>query len=524
MTNHTSFAPDRDIKSRKLQLLLTGLTSSSLSSKIHGNNACSSAKDTDTRRYQRWCAGEVIPRQQKPISPENADQRFLDRIGLHDFLNTHHANMVEMVEAALSIRRDKLDHKPARDRETLEAQYVFLFLQDDKRYEPIKNKNAATNPYYRERLDPRFLEAHLDSLAVLAGDDLAKEIGNRLLCVSIPDNKQGSKRVIFPAVNLLPSGAMPSLEQDLDEERSLIEVPEAFLTAVRESGAKIVDNPTFALQSLDPATGRMHCFTSSYFRAIFQCDKHFYQIAAQFPGLDGDMARYCENALLQNWATQLRHIVIDNDFRTIEASIGCSCLVIHNTPHGYRALLCKKAPDANGMNDTHVIPALMFQPIGNNPMYYADELNIQWQILRELAEELFGVKEFGADVHSDRLYEQVMQQPEIAHINTLLKNGEAEFHVTGLYLDLFRLRPEILTTLIIHNSEWFDVHLPAGRVLGNWEIAPQGVLALRMTEQDFLKALQGGAGYLCAPGAAAYIEGYRKFEEIMKQQDSSNKK
>ena len=519
MTSHKPTRPDRDIKSRKLQLLLTGLTSSSLNSKIHGKSDQPSAKETDTKRYHRWCAGMVIPLQQKAPSPENADQRFLQRIGLHDFLNTHHASMAEMVEAALAIRRDKLDHKPAGDRKALEAQYVFLFQQDDNRYEPIRTKNAATNPYYQARHDPRFLETHLDSLAVLAGDNLVRQVRERLLRVTIPAPEQGPREVIFPAVNLLPSGSLPSLDDELDDEHSLIQVPEQFLEAVRGSGSKIEDNPTFAVQSLDLQTGRIHCFTSSYYRAIFQCDKHFYQIAAQFPGLEGDSQHYRENAHLQDWAEQLRHIVVDNDFSTIEASLGCACLVIHNTPKGYRALLCKKAQDANGMHDAHVVPALMFQPIGNNPMYYKDELNILWQVLRELAEELFGVKEFSADVHPDRLYQQVIDQPEIAHINDMLQEGKAEFHVTGLYLDLFRLRPEIVTTLIIHDPEWYETHIPSGRVLGNWEIAPKGVFAIHMEEMDFFKAIKGKTGYLCAPGAAAYVEGYYKFQQVMKRRE-----
>ena len=40
-----------------------------------------------------------------------------------------------------------------------------------------------------------------------------------------------------------------------------------------------------------------------------------------------------------------------------------------------------------------------------------------------------------------------------------------------------------------------------------------------LTHPKYVKAIKGKTGYLCAPGAAAYVEGYYKFQQVMKRRE-----
>jgi hypothetical protein len=117
--------------------------------------------------------------------------------------------------------------------------------------------------------------------------------------------------------------------------------------------------------------------------------------------------------------------------------------------------------------------------------------------------------------HPNNLFKEINNYPEISHLKDLFDSGGAEFHLTGLSLDLFRLRPEILSTIIIHDTEWSKQHFAEHKVLGNWEIKEDGVLAINLSEHNFFKVLDGEVGLLCAPGAACFVKGYQKFLETL---------
>lgn len=379
-------------------------------------------------------------------------------------------------------------------------------------YAGFERLNDPALPYYRDRAKPGFLAAHLEIVADRIGPERFARLKAKLLTETVD-----GRELLFPAVSLMPDGVPLALDKDLKSKspRPDYEVPQPFIDAVRITRPRITDNPTFALHDLDPVTGTMTCFMSTYFKALYECDRFFYQIVANFPGLAGDLAAYRPQAFLRDWSDRLGHIAADGHYAASELSIGCSCLLITNTPNGYEALLCRKSSAANGMHDIHVIPAFMFQPIGNVAIRFGREINIRDQVFRELMEEVFGTPEFDSSVHTLHLYNQILEQEEVAHIAGLLDRGGAEFHVTGLYLDLFRLRPEITTVMIIHDRDWFAKHVRPDRILGSWETVELGVMSVEMNDHTYEQILTRSEGELCAPGAAAYITGYRKFKEVM---------
>jgi hypothetical protein len=490
---------DRDVKKRRLSLLLSDFSPNELIAVCKKQTGEKCNRTT----VERWINGESIPRMDHAFFIKNDVFNYLDGLFTQD----------ETIDKALEILNDKFN-KPV-DRNILEARYKKLFENNDKQYASLLTMKQTDRPYYQDRFNPAFLETHLKMLEQHLGAKAADLIRKRLLRIKTPNGER-----IFPALDLLPGGITPKLNRMLVEHRSLIKVPDAFIDVVRKTNPRITPNPTFALDSLNLESGEMHCYISNYFHALFQCDKHFYQIAANFPGLDVGFDAYSKNEHIRDWAHHLNDILVKNDFSGIECSIGCSCLVIHNSDdQGYEALVCKKSTDANGMDDMHVIPALMFQPIGNDEDEYARELNIKYQVYREMAEEIFGRPEFDASVHPNHLYTRILDLPEIKDLEALMKAGSAEFHVTGLYLDLFRLRPELLTTIIIHDPQWYKTQMTSSRTLGNWEVA-NGVLAKHADDESFNKVMSSQKQYLCAPGAAAYVKGYEKFREVMVARNS----
>ena len=54
------------------------------------------------------------------------------------------------------------------------------------------------------------------------------------------------------------------------------------------------------------------------------------------------------------------------------------------------------------------------------------------------------------------------------NILNLIDNKKAEIHITGLSLDIFRLRPEILTVFIVHEYKFYDKFMTKVKV--NWKI------------------------------------------------------
>jgi hypothetical protein len=374
--------------------------------------------------------------------------------------------------------------------------------------------HEANRPYYTERNQPEFLQSHLKALEEVIGCSDAQKINDRLLTVQNPVSGELYR---FPVIDLNISFNGINLKPELVDCKQQKVVPDEFLDAVRVSQPKIYNKPTFAVNHFDKKTGDMTCYISSYFKALYNCDNHYYQVVGSYPGYNSsNIDEYTSSNSITAWAEELKSVVVDNNFKNFELSLGSSCLFICNTEsHGYQALLAKKSQGANGFNDLHVIPASMLQPVGNNPLNYNLELNIKNQVIRELAEEVFNYPETTGS-HANNLIDEIYSYPEISHLESLLKSGEAEFHVTGFHLDLFRLRPEILSTIIIHDKEWAKEHFCAFKVLGNWEIKKEGVVPIDLSDDNYYKVLEGEVGFLCAPGAASFVKGYKKFKEIIK--------
>lgn len=380
-------------------------------------------------------------------------------------------------------------------------------------FEAVENMGDDYLPYYKERLLPDFLNVHVESLTNFLGESAQQSIVSKMFTINNPLNRQ---QHVYPAIDLLPD----DLALELSDTLSFLDSndpPEDYIAAVKKTKPVIFNAPTFALQSLSLQTGEMKCAVSDYFKNLYHCDKHFYNIVGGFPGLNSaTLSDYVNSTNMEDWAQRLKNIVVDNDFSQGEYSLGSACLFIYNTEErGYQALLAKMAKKANGFNDTHVIPASMFQPVLNNPFDYDRELNFKDQVIREVAEEIFGYPE-RTNSHPNNYLTELYAHPEIADLEALFESKQAEFHVTGLCLDMFRLRPEILSTIIIHDASWAREHFPAYKQLGNWETTKDGLMAITLCDDQFYEICASSRTKpLCAPGIASFIKGYSKFKDVM---------
>jgi len=378
-------------------------------------------------------------------------------------------------------------------------------------FDEIKNIKDQSLPYYKDRNSNVFFNVHLDILKNKLKSDYDL-LSSRFLRETI-DNKE----YIFPAINLLPDNN--SSELSISGISSLIEstnqVSSDFLNAVKLVMPNITNNATFAIDQLDLDKNEITCRLSSYFKALYSCDRFQYQITTQYPGNNGELESYKKKVFLDEWSDHLKEIVLKNNYSSLDASIGCSCLFVYKTNVGYEYFIGHKSDSANGLRDMHVIPSFMFQPVSKNKLKYKNELSIKNQVLRELGEEVFGYEEYEGNKHSSHIYGEILADPVIKHLEEMVSKGKAEFIVTGLWLDLYRLRPEITTLFIIHDPEWFSSSFSINTKIGNWEVEKGGLIDVDVENNSYHSILNGEIGFMCSPGLAALITGMNKMKTLI---------
>ena len=464
----------------------------------------------DPVTIKRWIKEGRIPR-----SKTKETYKFIADNQILSLIDTEWGNESELIEAIYQLVTNSTfqrDHK----RINLEKSY-YEFTKDkppiiEDCFEQIKNLKDQSLPYYKDRDSDVFFKVHLDVLKKKFGSDY-----DRLYSKFLRENID-NKEYVFPAINLLSNNS-DSSELSISSISSLVEstnqIPSDFLNVVKSVMPNITDNVTFAIDQLNLDRNEITCCLSSYVRALYSCDRFHYQITTQYPGNNGDLDLYKRSPFLDEWSDHLKEIVLRNNYSTLEASIGCSCLFVYKTNVGYEYFIGHKSASANGLRDMHVIPSFMFQPISKNKLKYKHELSIKNQILRELGEEVFGYDEYEGNKHSSHIYGQILAAPVIKQIEEMVSSGKAEFIVTGLWLDLYRLRPEITTLFIVHDPEWFNSSFSIKTKIGNWEVEKGGLIDVDVENSSYHSILNGEIGFMCSPGLAALVNGVKKMKTLI---------
>jgi hypothetical protein len=206
---------------------------------------------------------------------------------------------------------------------------------------------------------------------------------------------------------------------------------------------------SYILDELTPEPLRIRGRLGYYFDMIATCD-----------ALDQELRAYVRG---QRDDTPLRdafHRVIPpqqalTSGRGRAAIIGGAVLTMYRHNGTYEFILGQRSQRVSvGVGLFHVVPAFVYQPSGP-PGFYADDWSVRHQVAREFGEELFGMPEYPDWRPQPQTATYFYDHPPVAELKTMLADGRAELHLTGVSSNLLSLRPEICALLIIHDEDWY---------------------------------------------------------------------
>jgi hypothetical protein len=208
------------------------------------------------------------------------------------------------------------------------------------------------------------------------------------------------------------------------------------------------------------------------------------------------------------------------------AALAVSVLFVCFDGDDYRFYIRRRSPTvAVHPLNYHVVPSFMFQPmlVGHE----LSEFNLQYNVLREVAEELFSRPEGGGAEEGPTIAnpDDLLSLPEVAALDSLLNSGTAKLVVTGFSVNLLNLRPEVLCALVIHDHNWFHVYREEIRFCRleyahDFPAMKEYTVAFDLFERDLLEA--GGPmkpGNWVAPGAACLIAGVPVARRLVNEYD-----
>jgi len=309
--------------------------------------------------------------------------------------------------------------------------------------------------------------------------------------------KYGDSNMLFPTLVLQDNEVY--LSDSFSNEKDTNKINENFIVELKERcGKTIWNNPTFRLMQIKE--NKITLGLSDYFKTLSTCDIHYYNFMRQ------NQSTIENSAIYKEWMTQLKNIVVDNNFSGISASLGCSTLLVvrNYINNKFQYYVVNNSTTKNGNNTKHVVPSFMFAPtkMVNNDLKLQSD--IIFQVLKEFAEELLGMEELEKINDYQKLYYMLDNSDVISMLKELLTTGEATFKVLGLSLDLFRLRPELLTVLVVDNRE-FDRLLALNRKL-SWEASTEDMEGLHIVdiddEQTYLDLMFNDETPLVSPASA----------------------
>lgn len=289
--------------------------------------------------------------------------------------------------------------------------------------------------------------------------------------------KRGDREIEFPTIILTDDRI--SISGTMSQEVDMNQINEDFINLLKEKcGKKLWNNPTYRLMDID--SWQLVLGQSDYYKTLSTCDIHYYNFMKTNHQILEDGHEY------RQWLAQLKNIVVNNQFTDISASLGCSTLLVvkNYLNNKFQYYIVNNSISKNGNNTKHVVPSFMFQPtkmISDNDDFVLQS-DIKFQVLKEFAEELLGMEELEKINDYQALHYKMKENKVIKRLIKLLDNGKAELKVLGVSLDIFRLRPEILTVLIVDDAK-FDELFSKNRKL-SWETSTEDMDGLHIVNID----------------------------------------
>ncbi len=219
----------------------------------------------------------------------------------------------------------------------------------------------------------------------------------------------------------------------------------AHLQALQAEGRTLTNDITYIMNHLETNPLRISAHLGHYFDMIATCDSIDHELRHYAHGEHADLP----------YRTQLHQLISPRaslfNGRGRSAIVGVAVLTVFAAANGYQAIVIQRARNLGvGAGLFHVFPAFVFQPSGPSAFFQA-EWSLHHQVLREFGEELFAMPEYANWENADYFYDY----PPVKELRQMLASGNAALYLTGIAMNLFTLRPEITSLLLIHDPDWF---------------------------------------------------------------------
>lgn len=333
------------------------------------------------------------------------------------------------------------------------------------------------------------------------------------------------KYYILPYIDLIDGGNFDVLnslvDYSLGESESEGE-SEIISFLKNEMERTLTNNKTFVLREISTDsddTKKLMIGISDYYSTISTSDFYFFELIREFPHSFVWRFFYVRfGSLIDNWIKLLENVVLRGMFSNYSASIGVSVLTVLNIDGGFKYNLCKSSnKKATAAGDKHVIPAFMYQPIGNDDNNHR-HIDFNFNILREFGEECFDIVELENPVTYHSAVGIINNDLNLKLVREGLESGNILLYKTGLVLDIYRMRPEVTFLLMVLDADLSCEIIKKMKKL-NWENKDLEMHDL-MNEREYNDVLGINKEYssLCPPGMAALINGRKKALEIITNQ------
>ncbi len=319
---------------------------------------------------------------------------------------------------------------------------------------------------------------------------------------------------VLPYIALTGDSNIKLARSIVTENRSIKHDKKLLHWMTSELGKTIDNNPTFTLQGIS-SSGELIIGTSDYMSTLSTSDVNYFDLIRYFPVKSkfGLFFAYRNNKRTKKWLNSLRKIVIDRSFTHYHASIGCSVLTVMKTSDGKYKYPIKQNSSEKGSSamERHVLPSFMLQPISRRIKEQERELDLSINVLREYGEELLGIPELEQAETVDVMLNHIYSHHLLKKMKRQLDKGKATLEVTGLVLDIFRLRPEITFLLVLHDDCY------AKNLKTNWEAESHSLDLIELNDSlAYSELLSSRNCPLCSPGMAALINGRKRALEHLK--------
>lgn len=275
-----------------------------------------------------------------------------------------------------------------------------------------------------------------------------KEISKHLIT-----EKLNGEEVLLPVIKLIDSSI--SIHKNISQQKDNNSINYEFIESLIQQGKNLYNGKTYRLVDLS-MNNTASIGLSSYYQTLSTCDIYYYKLIEMY------QKNKFDGKVVLEWLEKLKDIVINKNFNSISASLGVSTLLVIKVKNRYKYYIADSSNKKNGNNTRHVIPSFMYQPTKSaNNEELKKQLDLEFQVLKEFGEELLNLKKLEDEHLHDALKIKMKKTPLLKKLKKLINDetNNVHFKILGMGLDIFRLRPEILTLLFIDDKSFNESFL-----------------------------------------------------------------